>query len=454
MYAERRSTGKATGASLSHFAQSLSRSLSAAAVLGLFLVIVLPHAPRSPLLAYFALERPVEIVRATPVPLGAVEAGETAVELAARRSRAKRPQPQSDAEGKFGIPEPAQKSAAAVPAKEAIPAEPKSEPPEPPPPLTVWPDTDIIAGLRECLKELAPIAAEIDIAPPVRLDQCGAAAPVMLRRVGSGAGKVELHPPAMLNCAMVARLHAWVERTLQPAAAEMLGTSVARLRNASGYVCRNRNGSLKNADRLSEHAFANAIDISAFVMADGRTIDVERHWGPTERDIREQQRLAAELREKQAKEAKEAKEAKRAKEAKEGKQASEEEDDERESSATGKGAKGKEAVDSKASKLSRRERQEAERRQAKEAAQDSAALRKLGRGAPAQPDKSAANAKSIPVMPAAGREERAKEADFLRRLHKGACGTFGTVLGPEANDAHRNHFHFDLAERRRNAFCQ
>ena len=34
---------------------------------------------------------------------------------------------------------------------------------------------------------------------------------------------------------------------------------------------------------------------------------------------------------------------------------------------------------------------------------------------------------------------------FLRRLHKGACGTFGTVLGPDANEAHRNHFHFDLA---------
>ena len=46
------------------------------------------------------------------------------------------------------------------------------------------------------------------------------------------------------------------------------------------------------------------------------------------------------------------------------------------------------------------------------------------------------------------------EAGFLRRLHKGACGTFGTVLGPEANEAHRDHFHFDLAARRRNAFCE
>ncbi|NJO33319.1 MAG: extensin family protein [Rhodospirillales bacterium] len=47
-----------------------------------------------------------------------------------------------------------------------------------------------------------------------------------------------------------------------------------------------------------------------------------------------------------------------------------------------------------------------------------------------------------------------KEGAFLRRLHRGACGIFSTVLGPEANEAHRNHFHFDLAPRRRNAFCE
>jgi hypothetical protein len=46
------------------------------------------------------------------------------------------------------------------------------------------------------------------------------------------------------------------------------------------------------------------------------------------------------------------------------------------------------------------------------------------------------------------------EGAFLRRLHKGACGPFTTVLGPEANEAHRNHFHFDLAERQRRAFCE
>jgi Extensin-like protein C-terminus len=43
---------------------------------------------------------------------------------------------------------------------------------------------------------------------------------------------------------------------------------------------------------------------------------------------------------------------------------------------------------------------------------------------------------------------------FLRAVHASACKTFGTTLGPEANDAHRNHFHFDLAERKISNFCE
>jgi hypothetical protein len=40
--------------------------------------------------------------------------------------------------------------------------------------------------------------------------------------------------------------------------------------------------------------------------------------------------------------------------------------------------------------------------------------------------------------------------DFLRAAHHSACKLFNTVLGPEANNAHHNHFHVDLAERIKN----
>jgi hypothetical protein len=44
--------------------------------------------------------------------------------------------------------------------------------------------------------------------------------------------------------------------------------------------------------------------------------------------------------------------------------------------------------------------------------------------------------------------------EALRAMHRDACGTFGTVLGPNANRQHANHFHFDTAEQRNGAYCR
>ena len=44
------------------------------------------------------------------------------------------------------------------------------------------------------------------------------------------------------------------------------------------------------------------------------------------------------------------------------------------------------------------------------------------------------------------------KAAFLRDVHDGACGFFSTVLGPDYNRAHRDHFHLDQAERGANGW--
>lgn len=36
------------------------------------------------------------------------------------------------------------------------------------------------------------------------------------------------------------------------------------------------------------------------------------------------------------------------------------------------------------------------------------------------------------------------KAQFLRQVHAGACESFNTVLGPDYNAAHHNHFHLDV----------
>lgn len=43
---------------------------------------------------------------------------------------------------------------------------------------------------------------------------------------------------------------------------------------------------------------------------------------------------------------------------------------------------------------------------------------------------------------------------LMRRMHEGACGPFKTVLGPDADRFHLDHFHFDTAQRRGGRFCR
>jgi hypothetical protein len=40
-----------------------------------------------------------------------------------------------------------------------------------------------------------------------------------------------------------------------------------------------------------------------------------------------------------------------------------------------------------------------------------------------------------------------EKARFLREVRDGACNLFATVLSPDYNEAHRDHFHFDQAQR-------
>jgi len=42
----------------------------------------------------------------------------------------------------------------------------------------------------------------------------------------------------------------------------------------------------------------------------------------------------------------------------------------------------------------------------------------------------------------------------LKRIHKSACGPFGTVLGPKSDRYHRDHFHLDVARYRSGPYCR
>jgi Extensin-like protein C-terminus len=87
---------------------------------------------------------------------------------------------------------------------------------------------------------------------------------------------VAMSPPATLACPMVSELERWIATSVQPAAMRWFGTPVAEITQISAYSCRGMNGNPRA--NISEHAFGNALDISAFTLADGRRITVKNGW--------------------------------------------------------------------------------------------------------------------------------------------------------------------------------
>lgn len=78
------------------------------------------------------------------------------------------------------------------------------------------------------------------------------------------------------SCPVAAGLIAWHTQIVQPAALGILGVWVKRIEHLGSYSCRRING--RSADSWSEHATADAIDISGFVLSDGTRISVLKDW--------------------------------------------------------------------------------------------------------------------------------------------------------------------------------
>jgi hypothetical protein len=88
-----------------------------------------------------------------------------------------------------------------------------------------------------------------------------------------------------IGCPMAAALHLWMREHVQSAARLYLNADVATIETYGTYACRTRNN--KAGARLSEHATANAIDISAFLLNNGkrlRVVDISK-MNEDERDF-------------------------------------------------------------------------------------------------------------------------------------------------------------------------
>lgn len=102
--------------------------------------------------------------------------------------------------------------------------------------------------------------------------QCPLVDPVRI----SGFGEVKLSSSFLASCALAVSSTMLVTQALKPLAQRELASPLARIDHLGSYACRNIYHRAEG--RLSEHATAEAWDLSAFRLQNGQRISVLNHW--------------------------------------------------------------------------------------------------------------------------------------------------------------------------------
>ncbi len=133
----------------------------------------------------------------------------------------------------------------------------------------------------KCLAQLGETGA--DFAPlPDRYYGAGCQAldSVKLDRVGGDLGPLLVTNLGPLACPMANTFAAWARYGVDRAARQILGSPLMRIETMGSYSCRNVAGTT----RLSAHSRAEAVDVAAFVLADGRRISVKAGWNASAKE--------------------------------------------------------------------------------------------------------------------------------------------------------------------------
>jgi hypothetical protein len=108
---------------------------------------------------------------------------------------------------------------------------------------------------------------------------CGMSHPFKVSAISGGY--VTVAPTATLACPVIGEVDRWLAESVQSAAEAWFGEQVVEIHQLSAYSCRTMNN--QTGAGISEHAFGNALDVSAFKFASGREIKVKDGWrGPQE----------------------------------------------------------------------------------------------------------------------------------------------------------------------------
>ena len=124
-------------------------------------------------------------------------------------------------------------------------------------------------GVSSCIKKLKQAGVQVEWIGPIRDGPCGAAEAIKVSNLANG---VKLAPAAVMTCPLAEALHHWVSDTVAPEAERHLASAPSRILVGTGYECRGQNR--QRGAKLSEHAFANAVDVMGFEFHKGSAVAV------------------------------------------------------------------------------------------------------------------------------------------------------------------------------------
>ncbi|WP_375166741.1 extensin family protein [Bradyrhizobium brasilense] len=199
-------------------------------------------------------QRPHKAARRAAVPLPKPRPAEAPA--AAHAPAATEPEPPA-----AGTQSPAAPAEAARPSETAKPAD-VAKPAEPAAPQ--------LSACRQALTEEIAIAPSI---PDIHgAGGCGGEDLVRLEAIVlADKRKVAVKPAAILRCKMAAAVADWVRTDIAPLA-QNLGGGISNLDNFDSFECRGRNRVA--GAQLSEHGRANALDVRALGLANGKSISL------------------------------------------------------------------------------------------------------------------------------------------------------------------------------------
>jgi hypothetical protein len=112
-----------------------------------------------------------------------------------------------------------------------------------------------------CPDRLSQMSVRYDERPPLEEGLCGAKDLVL---VSALPGEVAVTPPALMACPVAEALARWSVDHVVPASQRTLGTAPKSILIGTSYQCRDQ----RTGAKLSEHAFANAVDVTGFTFSE------------------------------------------------------------------------------------------------------------------------------------------------------------------------------------------